>query len=98
MKDLLHLVFLDASNVVGVSAVAVPMQILCPARHRSPKNSPGPSIATIASFPSSVTKDSFRPPLWMYMTWVKESPGAKMTVFLGSSTPFQATLAESRKA
>jgi hypothetical protein len=32
------------------------------------------------------------------MTWVKESPGAKMTVFLGSSTPFQATLAESRKA
>ena len=39
------------SAVVGTTASAVPMRTCCPARHPSPKKSPGPSIATTASFP-----------------------------------------------
>ena len=33
--------FSIANTVVGVIAAAVPMQIFCPARHPSPKKSPG---------------------------------------------------------
>ena len=37
----------------------------CPARHPSPKKSPGASMATIASLPLRDKTDSFTPPCWM---------------------------------
>ena len=37
--------------VLGVIAMALTMRTGWPARHPSPKNSPGPSIATTASLP-----------------------------------------------
>ena len=37
--------------VLGVIAMALAMRTGWPARHPSPKNSPGPSIATTASLP-----------------------------------------------
>ena len=42
------------STVVGAIAVAVAMQMDWPARHPSPKKSPGPRIATTASLPELI--------------------------------------------
>ena len=47
---------------VGVMAVALPMRTGWPARHPSPKKSPGPSIATTASLPAFESTDSLTPP------------------------------------
>jgi hypothetical protein len=49
-------------TVVGTTAVAVPILTGWPARHPSPKKSPGPSIPTTASFPAEDKTDSFTPP------------------------------------
>src|SRR6267378_8501317 len=54
--------FSMTSTVVGATVVAVAMQMDWPARHPSPKKSPGPRIATTASFPVSLTTVSFTPP------------------------------------
>ena len=54
---------IDAGRVLGVIAVALPMRTGWPARHPSPKKSPGPSIATTASLPVFESTDSFTPPV-----------------------------------
>ena len=51
--------------VVGVMAVALPVRRSCPARQPSPKNSPGPSVATSATWPARETADSLTPPVRM---------------------------------
>jgi hypothetical protein len=53
------------STDVAITAVAVPIRTGCPARHPSPKKSPGPSMATTASFPALESTDSLTPPSWM---------------------------------
>ena len=70
---------LTSRMMLGVMAVALPMRTRCPARHPSPKKSPGPSIATTASLPLVDSTDSFTPPAWMYMTSLQASPCAKIT-------------------
>ena len=52
-------------TVVGMTAVAVPMRSICPARHPSPKKSLGPSMATTASCPAEDSTDSLTPPSWI---------------------------------
>src|SRR5580698_4195306 len=87
-----------ANTLVGVTAVAVAMRKGCPAKPPSPRKSPGPKIATTASFPEEETTDSFTPPFWMYMTLLEVSPWEKTVAFLLNSTIARATPAESRKA
>ena len=84
--------------MLSIVAVAVPMRTGCPARHPSPKKSPGPSIATTASRPVFESTESFTPPFWMYSTCSQGSPWVKMTSARRYSTIFLATPAESRKA
>ena len=59
-------------------AVALPMRSGWPARHPSPKKSPGPSMATTASLPVFDSTDSLTPPDWMYRTSSQASPCVKM--------------------
>src|ERR1051326_7475110 len=83
---------------LGVMAVALPIRIGCPARHPSPKKSPGPSMATTASRPDLDSTDSLTPPAWMYMTCSHASPCVKTV----SARPYLrnvfATPTESRNA
>src|SRR4026209_1380727 len=83
---------------LGVMAVALPMRRDWPARHPSPKKSPGPSIATTASLPVFESTESFTPPRWMYSTLLQGSPCLKMTSAARYSTIVRATPAESRNA
>ncbi len=48
---------------LAVVAVALPIRTSWPARHPSPKNSPGPSIATTASLPVFDSTDSLTLPV-----------------------------------
>src|SRR5439155_13385401 len=84
--------------VLLVSAVALPMRTGWPARHPSPKKSPGPSIATTASLPVLESTDSFTPPFWMYRTLSHGSPCVKIVSDRQYSTILLATPAESRNA
>ena len=52
------------ATVVATTAVAALMRSGWPARHPSPKKSPGPSMATTASFPVEDNTVSFTAPLW----------------------------------
>src|SRR4051812_20789048 len=83
--------------VLGVIAVALPMRTGWPARHPSPKKSPGPSIATTASLPVLDSTDSLTPPCWMYRTSSQRSPCEKITSDRLYSTIFFASPAEARK-
>src|SRR5206468_13082006 len=58
------------------------------ARHPSPKNSPGPSIATTASLPVFDTTDSLTPPDRMYRTCSQASPCVKIV----SPRPYSTTV------
>src|SRR5580658_920861 len=90
--------FFPISNaVVGAIAVAVPKRIGWPAKHPSPKKSPGPKIATTASLPASFTTESRTPPFWMYNTSLQISPCEKIVSLFRNSVTFRAKLAESRK-
>src|ERR1700687_2346711 len=84
------------STVVGDMAVAVAMQMDWPARHPSPKKSPGPSMATTASLPVSLTTVSFMPPSRMYMTFVAGSPCTKTVSLARNLFTFLPRPAESR--
>src|SRR5580698_6135154 len=86
------------STVVAVTAVAVPIRSGWPARHPSPKKSPGPSTATTASLPRWFTTDSLTPPFWMYSTVLPESPCEKIVSLRLNSTTFRATPADSRNS
>ena len=74
VKHVQQLIFWMTSNVDGVTAEVVPIRKVCPAMHPSPKKSPGPNIATTASFPEPFTTDNFTPPFWMYITVSAASP------------------------
>src|SRR5260221_5871836 len=75
-------------TVVGVVALAVAVQMDWPARHPSPKKSPGPRMATTASLPISLTT--------MYMTFVAGSPCAKTVSSLRNFSSFLPGPAEPR--
>ena len=51
--------------VVGIMAVALTVRSGCPARQPSPKNSPGPRVATSATWPFPETAVSLTPPVRM---------------------------------
>ncbi len=61
-----------SSRMISHSIIAVTVAIRsdCPAKHPSPKKSPLPRIATIASFPCSETTVIFTLPFWMWKTRV----------------------------
>src|SRR5438045_2887450 len=84
--------------LLTVTVVAFATRRGCPARHPSPKKSPGPSIATTASLPLFESTDSLTPPCWMYMTLSQPSPWAKMTSERPYSTIVFESPAELRKA
>src|SRR6266702_1577392 len=84
--------------VLLMIAVALAMRTDCPARHPSPKKSPGSSIATTASRPVFELTESFTPPLWIYRTLSHGSPWAKMTSVRRYSTIFLAIPTELRNA
>ena len=69
-----HLVHATTSMVVGVSAVAVAIRRVCPARQPSPRKSPRSSSPTTASFPVRDRTESFTVPFSMNMTLVPSSP------------------------
>ncbi|OFW16590.1 MAG: hypothetical protein A3F70_08585 [Acidobacteria bacterium RIFCSPLOWO2_12_FULL_67_14] len=54
--------FSTTSTVLALSAMAVAMRRGCPARHPSPKKSPGPRIATTASLLSRDSTESLTLP------------------------------------
>src|SRR6266849_5173575 len=82
--------------VLFMIAVALPWRTDCPAKHPSPKKSPGSSIATTASRPALERTESFTPPLWIYRTLSHGSPWVKMTSARRYSTIFFAIPAEPR--
>src|SRR5438067_12617222 len=83
---------------LGVMASALPMRTGWPARHPSPKNSPGPSIATTASRPVLERTNNFTPPRWMYITLLQRSPCEKVASDRAYSTISFDSPAESRNA
>ena len=90
--------FATTSTLVAAMAVALPIRTGWPARHPSPKKSPGPSIATTASLPAFESTDSLTPPRWMYITLSPGSPWEKMTSDGAKFTIFFERPAESRNA
>src|ERR1019366_1385324 len=78
-------------TVVGVIAVAVLARCVCPARHPSPKKSPGPNTATTASLPNSSTTARFTSPSWIYKTLVAGSSCVKMISLAPYCTTFATT-------
>src|SRR5579864_721252 len=86
------------STVLGLIAVAFPMRWGWPAKLPSPKKSPGPRMAMIASLPLSLTAVILTPPSRMYMTLEAGAPCEKMVSALLNSWTFLATPAESRNA
>ena len=62
--------------VVGRTAVAVLMRTGWPARHPSPRKSPGPRMATTASLPVADNTESFTLPSWRWKTEFAGPPWA----------------------
>src|SRR5712675_910000 len=64
----------------------------------SPKKSPGPSVAMIASLPLALSAVIFTPPSCIYMMVPAADPCVKITSSILNSLTLLATPAESRKA
>lgn len=81
-----------------MSAVAEDMRWSWPARPPSPKKSPSPRIARVASFPTSDTTLSRTLPFWTKNKPSEKSPCAKMDPFFWTDTMFLPSPMVERKA
>jgi hypothetical protein len=76
------------STVVAVIAVAIPMRNGTPARHPSPKKSPGPNSATTASLPALIHyRQLYAALLNVHDVGSHSHPGSKFSAIFDTPSP-----------